>query len=147
MYDVEEIRHDFPILEREVNGKRLVYLDNAATSQKPRRVLDALTDFYERRNANIHRGVHSLAEEATAAYEEGAAEGIPFYRRAGRESPDLHPRHDRVHKPRRPRLGPQVLARRRRGGPHRGRAPLEPRPLAARRAGDRRDAALYTYPG
>ncbi|MFL6059348.1 MAG: cysteine desulfurase [Rubrobacteraceae bacterium] len=70
MYDVEEIRHDFPILEREVNGKRLVYLDNAATSQKPRRVLDALTDYYERRNANIHRGVHSLAEEATASYEE-----------------------------------------------------------------------------
>ena len=70
MYDVEEIRHDFPILEREVNGKRLVYLDNAATSQKPRQVIQALTDYYERHNANIHRGVHSLAEEATAAYEE-----------------------------------------------------------------------------
>jgi cysteine desulfurase/selenocysteine lyase len=53
-----------------VNGRRLVYLDNAATSQKPRRVLDALTDYYENHNANIHRGVHRLAEEATAAYEE-----------------------------------------------------------------------------
>ena len=70
MYDVEEIRHDFPILEREVNGKRLVYLDNAATSQKPRQVIQALTHYYERHNANIHRGVHRLAEEATAAYEE-----------------------------------------------------------------------------
>src|SRR5215218_8372437 len=70
MYDVQEIRHDFPILEREVNGKRLVYLDNAATSQKPRQVIQALTDFYEQHNANIHRGVHRLAEEATAAYEE-----------------------------------------------------------------------------
>ena len=70
MYDVQEIRRDFPILEREVNGRRLVYLDNAATSQKPRRVLDALTGYYENHNANIHRGVHRLAEEATAAYEE-----------------------------------------------------------------------------
>ncbi|HSL00936.1 MAG TPA: cysteine desulfurase [Rubrobacteraceae bacterium] len=70
MYDVGEIRHDFPILEREVNGEKLVYLDNAATSQKPRPVLDALSRYYELHNANIHRGVHRLAEEATAAYEE-----------------------------------------------------------------------------
>jgi cysteine desulfurase/selenocysteine lyase len=69
MYDVEEIRRDFPILERTIDGKRLVYLDNAATSQKPRRVLDALAGYYEEHNANIHRGVHRLAEEATAAYE------------------------------------------------------------------------------
>ncbi len=70
MYDVEEIRRDFPILERRIDGKRLVYLDNAATSQKPRRVIQALTEYYEEHNANIHRGVHRLAEEATAAYEE-----------------------------------------------------------------------------
>ena len=69
MYDVEEIRRDFPILERRIDGKRLVYLDNAATSQKPRRVIEALTEYYEEHNANIHRGVHRLAEEATAAYE------------------------------------------------------------------------------
>jgi cysteine desulfurase / selenocysteine lyase len=75
VYDVQEIRRDFPILEREVNGKGLVYLDNAATSQKPRRVLDALADYYENHNANIHRGVHRLAEEATAAYE-GAREKV-----------------------------------------------------------------------
>jgi cysteine desulfurase / selenocysteine lyase len=70
MYDVEEIRRDFPILERRIDGKRLVYMDNAATSQKPRRVIEALTEYYEEHNANIHRGVHRLAEEATAAYEE-----------------------------------------------------------------------------
>jgi len=70
MYDVEEIRRDFPILDRRIEGKRLVYLDNAATSQKPRRVIQALTEYYEEHNANIHRGVHRLATEATAAYEE-----------------------------------------------------------------------------
>jgi cysteine desulfurase/selenocysteine lyase len=70
MYDVDNIRRDFPILDRRIDGKKLVYLDNAATSQKPRPVLDALTEHYEEHNANIHRGVHRLAEEATAAYEE-----------------------------------------------------------------------------
>ena len=69
MYDVEEIRRDFPILERRINYKKLVYLDSAATSQKPRQVLHALSEYYEEHNANIHRGVHRLAEEATAAYE------------------------------------------------------------------------------
>jgi len=69
MYDVEEIRRDFPILERRIEGKRLIYLDNAATSQKPRRVIEALTEYYEEHNANVHRGVHRLADEATAAYE------------------------------------------------------------------------------
>ncbi len=67
--DVERIRKDFPILERTYHGKPLVYLDSAATSQKPRQVIEALTDYYERHNANIHRGVYALAEEATAMYE------------------------------------------------------------------------------
>src|SRR3954467_7488906 len=67
--DVQAIRRDFPILAREVHGKPLVYLDNAATSQKPRQVIQVLVDYYERFNANIHRGVHTLAEEATDAYE------------------------------------------------------------------------------
>src|SRR5512138_2325582 len=69
MLDVQAMRADFPILHREVNGKPLVYLDNAATSQKPRQVVEALVDYYERYNANIHRGIHVLSEEATAAYE------------------------------------------------------------------------------
>lgn len=68
-YDVQEIRNQFPILSRELKGKPLVYFDNAATSQKPQVVIDALVHYYSNYNANIHRGIHTLAEEATAAYE------------------------------------------------------------------------------
>lgn len=68
-FDVEQIRRHFPILNRIVKDKPLVYFDNAATTQKPIEVIDALTDYYKFYNANIHRGIHSLAEEATAAYE------------------------------------------------------------------------------
>jgi cysteine desulfurase/selenocysteine lyase len=70
MFDVELIRKDFPILQRTINGRPLVYLDSAATSQKPLAVIDALVEYYERYNANIHRGLHTLAEEATERYEE-----------------------------------------------------------------------------
>jgi cysteine desulfurase/selenocysteine lyase len=69
MFDVNKIRSDFPILERQVHGKPLIYLDNAATSQKPEVVIRSMSEYYQRYNANIHRGVHRLAEEATAAYE------------------------------------------------------------------------------
>jgi cysteine desulfurase/selenocysteine lyase len=69
MLEVEQIRADFPILTRQVHGTPLAYLDNAATSQKPESVIQAMDDYYRRYNANIHRGVHTLAEEATAAYE------------------------------------------------------------------------------
>ncbi|HSR29207.1 MAG TPA: cysteine desulfurase [Anaerolineae bacterium] len=69
MLEVNRLRADFPILQRKVHGKPLVYLDNAATSQKPESVIQAMDDYYRRYNANIHRGVHTLAEEATAAYE------------------------------------------------------------------------------
>ena len=67
--DVYAIRKQFPVLNREVKGHPLVYFDNAATAQKPQIVIDALVDYYTGYNANIHRGIHSLAEEATAAYE------------------------------------------------------------------------------
>jgi len=67
--DVRRIRADFPILQQKIHGKPLVYLDNAATSQKPRAVIDAITHYYEHTNANIHRGVHFLSERATADYE------------------------------------------------------------------------------
>ena len=70
MFDVERIRDDFPILSRTVHGKPLVYLDNAATSQKPRAVIQALTEYYETYNSNVHRGVHTLSMEATDRYEE-----------------------------------------------------------------------------
>ena len=73
MYDVRKVRRDFPILGREVNGRPLVYLDNAATSQKPRQVLRALTGYYERHNANIHRGAYHIAEQATTAVENSRA--------------------------------------------------------------------------
>lgn len=69
MLDVNQIQADFPVLTRRIHGKPLVYLDNAATSQKPVSVIEAMGDYYRRYNANIHRGVHTLAEEATAAYE------------------------------------------------------------------------------
>ncbi len=70
MIDVQKIRKDFPILDREVNGKPLVYLDNAATSQTPKQVIDAIVDYYQNYNANIHRGVHALSQEATDKYEQ-----------------------------------------------------------------------------
>ena len=66
---LEEIRDDFPILSQTVHGKPLVYFDNAATSQKPRQVIEALNDYYRRYNANVHRGIHALAERATREYE------------------------------------------------------------------------------
>ena len=69
LLNVEQIRNDFPILHQEVNGKPLIYLDNAATTQKPAIVINALRAYYEQDNANIHRGVHTLAERATIAYE------------------------------------------------------------------------------
>jgi len=68
--NTNKIRRDFPILKRRVNGKPLIYLDNAATSQKPEAVIDALTTYYKKYNANVHRGIHKLSEEATQAYEE-----------------------------------------------------------------------------
>jgi cysteine desulfurase/selenocysteine lyase len=68
-FDVEAVRRDFPILHQKVHGKPLVYLDNAATTQKPQTVIDATTHFYARDNSNIHRGLHALSERATAAYE------------------------------------------------------------------------------
>lgn len=68
--DIKKIREEFPVLDQKVNGRDLVYFDNAATSQKPRQVIRALTEYYENYNANIHRGIHTLAEKATRAYEE-----------------------------------------------------------------------------
>jgi cysteine desulfurase/selenocysteine lyase len=67
--ELEEIRDDFPVLRQKVHGKPLIYFDNAATSQKPRIVIEALRDYYERYNANVHRGIHALAERATREYE------------------------------------------------------------------------------
>jgi cysteine desulfurase/selenocysteine lyase len=70
MLDIQKIRKDFPILNRTVNGKPLIYFDNAATSQTPQQVIDVIVDYYSNYNANIHRGVHALSQEATDAYEQ-----------------------------------------------------------------------------
>jgi cysteine desulfurase/selenocysteine lyase len=72
-FDVAAVRRDFPLLQRQVHGKPLVYLDNAATTQKPQAVIDRVTRFYVEENANVHRGVHWLSEQATAAFEEARA--------------------------------------------------------------------------
>ncbi|PYU28387.1 MAG: cysteine desulfurase CsdA, partial [Acidobacteria bacterium] len=68
-FDVYKVRADFPILARKIQGKPLVYLDNAATTQKPQAVIDAIVRYYTAENANIHRGVHTLSELATESYE------------------------------------------------------------------------------
>jgi len=78
MLDINKIREEFPILGRKINGHDLVYLDNAATSQKPQVVIDAISDFYKNHNANIHRGVHTLSEEAGNMYDEARAKVARF---------------------------------------------------------------------
>ena len=69
-FDINKIRSDFPILKKKINGKQLIYFDNAATSQTPNCVIDSISDYYKNYNSNIHRGVHSLSEQATESYED-----------------------------------------------------------------------------
>jgi len=76
--DIAKIREEFPILHQKVNGKNLIYFDNAATNQKPKRVIEALVKYYEGFNANIHRGIHTLAEKATRAFEDTRLEAQKF---------------------------------------------------------------------
>ncbi len=102
--DLAAVRRDFPILEREVHGKPLIYLDNAATSQTPTAVIESLSDYYRRYNANIHRGLHTLADEATAAYE-GARARIQTHLNAFEPREIVHPRHHRSDQPGRQQLG------------------------------------------
>ncbi|HEY6237634.1 MAG TPA: aminotransferase class V-fold PLP-dependent enzyme, partial [Thermoplasmata archaeon] len=83
--DVQRVRKDFPILERTFHGKPLVYLDSAATSQKPSSVIAAESEYYQRMNANVHRGVYALSEEATDAYEQARARVARF---VGSKDPD-----------------------------------------------------------
>src|SRR5690349_700117 len=83
--DWRAIREDFPILHEQAHGRPLIYFDSAATSQKPRQVLEALRDYYEHKNANVHRGLHELSSRATEAYE-GARERVAQY--IGAASPD-----------------------------------------------------------
>ena len=84
-FDVEQVRADFPILREQARGHQLVYLDNAATSQKPKVVMDAILRYYEHDNANIHRGVHYLSERATEEFEE-ARKSVQSFLHAARPS-------------------------------------------------------------
>nr|WP_254268004.1 cysteine desulfurase [Halorussus aquaticus] len=83
--DVARIREDFPILQREFDGQQVVYLDNGATSQKPNQVIDAIADYYRNYNANVHRGIHQLSQEASIAYEEAHDTVAEFVGADGRE--------------------------------------------------------------
>src|ERR1051325_6444598 len=76
--EIEKIRQDFPVLHQKVHGQPLVYFDNAATSQKPRAVIQALVNYYERDNANVHRGIHELSNRASNAYEATRARAAKF---------------------------------------------------------------------
>src|SRR5215207_11509958 len=76
--DVHRVRQDFPILLQRMHGKPLVYLDNAATTQKPRAVIDTLRHYYEADNANVHRGIHELSRRATDGYESARARAARF---------------------------------------------------------------------
>ena len=108
--DVERIRKDFPILARTVGDRPLVYLDSAATSQKPQQVIDSESDFYAHHNANAHRGLYMLGEEATELFEGARAKLARVLRRPGSRDHRVHPRDHRVDEPGRPGVGPEVPA-------------------------------------
>src|SRR5215210_1515611 len=84
-FDPEVVRRDFPILQTTVHGKPLVYLDSASTSQKPRVVIEAVDEFYREYNANVHRGIYTIGERSTAAYERARAQVARFI-----NAPDAH---------------------------------------------------------
>ena len=139
-FDVQRVRRDFPILNQRIHGKPLVYLDNAATTQKPQAVIDAMVRSYAEDNANIHRGVHLLSERATQAYEEAREKVQRFLNARERARDHLRARHDRSHQPRRADLRPRQHRQGRRGAHHRDGAPLEHRALADDLRGKRRPA-------
>ena len=103
---IEEIRAEFPILAREIHDQPLAYLDNGATAQKPLAVIDALDGYWREHNANVHRGVHTLSEEATALYE-GTARAVASHLGADRREVDLRPQRHRGAQPGRLLLGPE----------------------------------------
>jgi cysteine desulfurase/selenocysteine lyase len=84
-FDLVKVREQFPILDQSINAKKLVYFDNAATSQKPLRVINSLTEYYRGYNSNIHRGIHTLAEKATKAFEDTRDAAKEFINAANRE--------------------------------------------------------------
>ena len=105
-YDVEAIRRDFPVLSTTVRGKRLAFLDTAASSQRPLPVIEAVNHYERTSHANVHRGVYELSQKATDAFEGARVRVQRFQPPRG----DLHARHHGVDQPRRPVLGPQHAA-------------------------------------
>ncbi|MHC2619583.1 selenocysteine lyase/cysteine desulfurase [Bradyrhizobium huanghuaihaiense] len=93
-YDVARVRQDFPALAMQVYGKKLVYLDNAASAQKPQSVLDRMTQAYTSEYANVHRGLHYLANAATEAYEGGRAQGRAVHQCCAHRGSDFYPQRD-----------------------------------------------------
>ena len=129
-FDVEAVRRDFPILAQRRNGKPLVFLDSAASAQKPRAVLDAIDDCYQRYYANVHRGVHWLSQQSTEAFEEARETVAALPQRARRLRDRVRARHHRGRQPGGVELGPPQRRARRRGPHLRARAPLQPGAVA-----------------
>ena len=98
-FDIGSVRRDFPILNEQVNGHPLIWLDNAATTQKPQSVIDRISYFYEHENSNIHRAAHELAARATDAYEDARSKVAHFLNAVVVEGDRLRPRRDRSHQP------------------------------------------------
>ena len=142
-FDPHVVRRDFPILEQVINGHQLVYLDSASSSQKPRVVIDAVDTYYREYNANVHRGIYTIGEKATAAYEEAARQGRPVHQRPRHPRDRLHPQRDRGDQPRRLLVGPPEHRPRRRHRPDRDGAPRQSRPVAAPRPGARRRPRVH----
>ena len=109
-FDAASVRLDFPILSRTFEGKPLVYLDSASTSQKPTAVIEAEADFYRLHNANAHRGIYTLGEEATELFEQARSTIAGFFGVERSCAARLHPRHHGVDQPRRARMGPGARA-------------------------------------
>ena len=147
VFDVESLRKDFPILDQQVHGHPLVYLDNAATSQKPRAVLDALSRFYENDNANVHRGIHELSRRSTEAYEGARDARGKVHQRPRVGGNYFHTRHDRGHQPRGPHLGREKSQGRRHHSAHGNGASQQHRPLAIAGRPHRREAGLRSRDG
>ena len=107
-FDWNTVRQDFPILGEQVHGRPLIYFDNAATTQKPRAVLDALQHYYEHDNANVHRGLHELSSRATEAYE-GARQSVARYLNAAKRGRNrFHPGDDGKYQPGRAGVGRKI---------------------------------------
>ncbi len=149
-FDVQAIRRDFPILQERVHGKPLIWLDNAATTQKPQSVIDRLSHFYAHENSNIHRAAHELAARATDAYEAAREKVRRFLNASSVTRNHLRSRHHRGHQSGGAELGPPEHSEGRRDRHHLARASRQHRPVAdalrregravARRAGRRQRA-------